>query len=239
MIPQHYQDDDHPIYLFHNFTNNREEFNVTKDGVLKSNNTIPDTSSRYVAGQNLVLNGEENEFHMIINGKGKKSPNSESIIELRAKETCGAECVEVLVDDETPPEDFYRFWSDATNWPNEEVPKQGSQVEIKSYWNMVLDIAETPIIELLQVHGRLSFSDELDVHLRAKHISIRGDNSEFNIGTPFEPYTHKAKITLFGVKEENAIFFEGAWSPGSKILANAGKIGFYGTPRTQAMTRLQ
>jgi hypothetical protein len=50
MIPQHYQDDDHPIYLFHNFTNNREEFNVTKDGVLKANNTIPDTPSRYVSG---------------------------------------------------------------------------------------------------------------------------------------------------------------------------------------------
>jgi len=62
--------------LFHNFTNNREEFNVTKDGVLKSNNTIPDVKDRYVSGQNLVLNGEENEFHIIINGKGKKSPNS-------------------------------------------------------------------------------------------------------------------------------------------------------------------
>jgi len=103
---------------------------------------------------------------------------------------------------------------------------------------MVLDIAETPIIELLQIHGRFSFSDELDVHLRARHISIRGDNSEFNIGTPFEAYTHKATITLFGEKEENAIFFEGAWSPGSKILANAGRIGFYGTPRAKAMTRL-
>lgn len=49
---------------------------MTKDGVLKANNTIPEDPSRYVSGQNLVLNGEENEFHMIINGKGKISPNS-------------------------------------------------------------------------------------------------------------------------------------------------------------------
>jgi len=122
MIPQHYQDDDHSLYIFHNFTNNREEFNVTKDGILKANNTIPDTSSRYVSGQNLVLNGEENEFHMIINGKGKISPNSESIIELRAKESCGAECIASMPDDDTPPEDFFRFWSDPTNWPDNQVP---------------------------------------------------------------------------------------------------------------------
>lgn len=126
MIPQHYQDDDHSLYIFHNFTNNREEFNVTKDGILKANNTIPDTSSRYVSGQNLVLNGEENEFHMIINGKGKISPNSESIIELRAKESCGAECIASMPDDDTPPEDFFRFWSDPTNWPDNQVPQEGS-----------------------------------------------------------------------------------------------------------------
>lgn len=185
MIPQHYQDKDHPIYLFHNFTNNREEFNVTKDGSKKANNTIPDTPSRYVSGQNLVLNGEQNEFHLIIDGKGKKSPNSESIIELRAKESCGAECIEALPDTDIPPEDFFRFWSDPSNWPNNQIPQAGSHVEIKSYWNMVLDIAETPVIEVLKIHGRFSFSDEKDVHLRAKHISIRGDNSEFNIGTPF------------------------------------------------------
>lgn len=105
--------------MFHNFTNNREEFNVTKDGVLKANNTIPDSPDRYVSGQNLVLNGVENEFHMIIDGKGKKSPNSEAKIELRAKESCGAECIEVLVDSDIPPEDFFRFWSDPTNWPND------------------------------------------------------------------------------------------------------------------------
>jgi hypothetical protein len=49
-IPQHYQDDSHSIYLVHNFTNNREEFNVTKDGVLKINDTIPDVPDRYVLG---------------------------------------------------------------------------------------------------------------------------------------------------------------------------------------------
>ena len=103
---------------------------------------------------------------------------------------------------------------------------------------MVLDIAETPVIEVLKIHGRFSFSDEKDVHLRAKHISIRGDNSEFNIGTPFQAYQHKATITLHGIKEDNAVLYDGVWSPGSKILANAGKVGFYGTPRAKALTRL-
>ena len=80
MIPQHYGEDDGDIYLVHNFTENRESLFVTKDGVLKANDTIPDVASRYVSGQNVVYPYEgtpSNEFHLIINGKGKASTMSE------------------------------------------------------------------------------------------------------------------------------------------------------------------
>jgi hypothetical protein len=50
LIPQHYQDDDLPIHLVHNFTENRESLFVTKDGELKGNDTIPDDESKYVSG---------------------------------------------------------------------------------------------------------------------------------------------------------------------------------------------
>jgi hypothetical protein len=66
---------------------------------------------------------------------------------------------------------------------------------------MILDIEETPILQLLKIHGRLTFSDEHNVHLRAKHISIRG--GEFYIGNISEPYQHQATISLHGLKEEN------------------------------------
>ena len=91
---------------------------------------------------------------------------------------------------------------------------------------MVLDIEETPILTLLKVHGRLTFSDEMDVHLRVRHVSIRG--GEFHIGSAFERYQHNALITLIGVKDENGQHYTDAWSPGSKIIANAGLVSFHG-----------
>jgi cell migration-inducing and hyaluronan-binding protein len=92
--------------------------------------------------------------------------------------------VEEIID--LPAEEFDRMWSDASNWPNGQLPKDGDDVEINSAWNMIIDIAQTPIIRMLAVNGRLTFSDELDVELRARHVSIRG--GELKIGTPYVPY---------------------------------------------------
>jgi hypothetical protein len=63
---------------------------------------------------------------------------------------------------------------------------------------MVLDVGETPVFRVLKVHGRLTFSDEKNIHLRARHISIRG--GELHIGTPLLSYQHDAIITLHGNK---------------------------------------
>lgn len=60
-------------------------------------------------------------MHLVINGKGKASPASEAFINLEAILACGAECLEAL-DEVTELEDFFRYWSDATNWPDERIP---------------------------------------------------------------------------------------------------------------------
>jgi len=125
---------------------------------------------------------------------------SESFINLEAVSACGIECLEAI-DSTTEIEDFFRFWSDISNWPDDKLPEDDSEVEIKPFWNMILDIEVTPLIKMLKVHGKLTFSDDIDVHLRVKHVSIRG--GEFIIGSVLTPYTHNAKITLLGTKEEN------------------------------------
>ena len=38
---------------------------------------------------------------------------------------------------------------------------------------MTLDLAETPQLVLLRVNGILRFKDDMDVHLKAKHIYVR------------------------------------------------------------------
>jgi len=128
----------------------------------------------------------------------------------------------------------YRLWSDVSNWPNETLPVEGDDVHIMSGWNMVLDIEETPIFKLIRINGILSFGNETDIHLRAKHIFIRA--GELHIGTnETHPYTNnatnKARITLFGEKDFEAIVYDNAIEAGNKLLANIGIIKMYGLQR--------
>ena len=159
------------MYFTHTYTTYRTNFNMTKDEVFKSNNTIPALESQYVGGQNFWYN-ETQEIAFIVNGKGKATPMSGVKFGLNAYPEVDEDDIDEL-DDSLPDEDFERFWSDATNWPDGNLPKAGEDVEIKPQWNMVLDIAEPPVFRLIKVFGRLSFSDTMDIHLQCKHISIR------------------------------------------------------------------
>lgn len=97
---------------------------------------------------------------------------------------CRSNCMEEIVEREEESE--YRYWSDESNWPDEKLPEEGEDVHIESGWKMILDIEETPIFKLVRVNGLLIFSNETDVHLRAKHIFVRA--GELQIGNETHPY---------------------------------------------------
>jgi hypothetical protein len=78
----------------------------------------------------------------------------------------------------------------------------------------------------------------MDVTLRAKKILIRG--GEFYIGEKDTPYTNNGKIILSGSRNEPTIAIEDQGiEAGSKIIANIGRLNFYGSPRKSKMTRLK
>ena len=56
-------------------------------------------------------------------------------------------------------------------------------------WNMLVDVEETPIINHLEINGRLTFKPDMDVHLRAKKILIRA--GELLVGSEEMPYEHR------------------------------------------------
>ena len=65
-------------------------------------------------------------------------------------------------------EEGQRLWSDPENWGGT-LPEEGTDVEIPSGWNMLLDLEETPIFKSLTINGRLSFiQNDIDIHLRSK-----------------------------------------------------------------------
>jgi hypothetical protein len=101
---------------------------------------------------------------------------------------------------------------------------------------LIIDIEETPILALVRVNGLLRFSDEMDVHLRAKHIFVRA--GELHIGNETHPYQHNALITLFGEKNAEAIVYDNAIEAGNKLIANVNVVKMFGKPRTKKMTRL-
>ena len=55
-VSEEYMPTDESLYFVHNFTDVRAKIDVTYDGKIVSNNSIPANPADYVTGQNLVLN---------------------------------------------------------------------------------------------------------------------------------------------------------------------------------------
>jgi len=140
----------------------------------------------------------------------------------------------------------YRKWSVDDSWIRTDdegkksmnVAKAGEKFTIESHWNMLLDIQETPIFDLIEIRGRITFDPDTDCHLRAKKIIIYM-GGELVIGTKAKPYAMNGKITLFGGRNDEGIAIEEQGvEAGNKIIANLGLISIYGKKRQFKETRL-
>jgi hypothetical protein len=177
----------------YNYTDVRAKVEVNAGDYIVPNNTLKTKSaSALQSGDNVVYNETIKEVHIVFNGKNK----SRSHIELVGSRCIGP-CLPTI--NETEVESEYRRWSNASVWPSGKVPVAGEDVEIKSGWNMLYDVAESPIIDMLEINGRLTFEPEKDLHLRAKYIFVRA--GELIIGNKTNPFTAKAIITLHGEKD--------------------------------------
>jgi hypothetical protein len=161
-----------------------------ENGNVILNDTIPALESDYKVGQNILFNDTETrEFHMIINGKDKPAPGIERKINLkgyRCEGNCG---LETLNETKEGEEEVYippLFWSLNTTWPSGKVPEAGDDVNIMTNMSVIFDLAESPIFKLIYINGRLTFKEDQDCHLKAKHIFIRA--GKFLIGNETHPF---------------------------------------------------
>jgi len=141
---------------------------------------------------------------------------------------CVGPCNEYVEEKEI--EKTERLWSNVSSWgPGGHIPLEGEEVHIEPGWNMILDLAETPKLGLIRINGRLTFKNDMDVHLHSTHIFVRA--GELIIGTKEAPYEKTGKITLHGLRNDRAIVFDNAVEAGSKLIANVGKVRMYGKKR--------
>jgi hypothetical protein len=232
---ERWRPEDKNIYLVHNYSDVRALMDVNVGSQFFENHTLPNydiSNADYKTGMN-ILKDDPKEFHLAINGKNNTRDNQK--IRLKAHR-CDGSCTAAIVV--APMENRTRYWNNSADWPNGTIPIAGDTVEVMSGWNMVFDLEESPILKMLTINGILTFKNDsqTQIHLRAKHIFIRA--GELHIGSAEYPFLGKARITLHGEKETEAMVYDNAIEAGNKLIANVGLMSIYGTPRKQMITRL-
>uniref|UniRef100_A0A8C5MPS6 PKHD1 ciliary IPT domain containing fibrocystin/polyductin n=1 Tax=Leptobrachium leishanense TaxID=445787 RepID=A0A8C5MPS6_9ANUR len=96
-----------------------------------------------------------------------------------------------------PPLRFCSLWSKNSTWPFGSPPLDGDNVTVEFGRTLLLD-TDTSVLNLLHVKGgRLIIMASGPVHLQAHYIIV-SDGGKLQVGTPSDPYSGKAQITLHG-----------------------------------------
>ena len=175
-----------------NFTDARARVNVTAGGKQVDNCSmlfLPQSS--WSSGDYALYNDTSiRELHVVFNGKDLT--RTKLVI---TGERCVGPCIKAI--NTTPIENTTRRWSDPKSWTSGKIPVAGDNVTIESGWNMLYDVAVSPIINYLEINGRLTFEDGVkDLQLNSYYIFVRA--GELLIGNETNPFQNNAEIVLYG-----------------------------------------
>ena len=112
----------------------------------------------------------------------------------------------------------------------------GETVYVPSGLNLVVDIDESPKLNLVLVEGSLTFlpnsNPEHQRKFHAHYIYVHGGSME--VGTEEFPYTSKITITMYGALADPYIPIYG-----NKVIGvRFGTLDMHGVPRTPSWTYL-
>ena len=67
---------------------------------------------------------------------------------------CADECERE--EEEEERDEFDKVWSNASIWPNQQLPAEGDNVTIPYEWSLIMDI-DPPVLNYLKINGILKF----------------------------------------------------------------------------------
>ena len=126
-------------------------------------------------------------------------------------------------------------WSNASIWPNSELPKEGDDVFINCTWYLLLD-TPIPRLGMLTICGVLEVLDGMDHTIQADLIIIQG--GRLVAGYPDTPFSSRATFLLHGNKSSPEQFFTIGPILGAKALGAFGELILTGTLRSPSWTTL-
>ena len=132
---------------------------------------------------------------------------------------------------------YVSLWSQTSTWGGQFAPVDGESVVVPQGLNLLVDIATTPMLNLVLVDGgSITVPSDADPNhqrsINAKNIMIK--DGVFEAGTENEPYSSKLTITLHGRKYDPSIPIYG-----NKVFAGRfATIDIHGLDRQVSWTNL-
>ena len=228
------------IIIHLNHTERREALNFSYTDSSLGANTISAAQSTYVSLNSSSKMGDVyfNNVTRHIQIKMDGQNNDKLRFELLGDECISwGNCNPDLTEDAVI-ETNYRRWSDPASWTSGSLPVTGDEVLIEPTWNMLYDLADSPVFKSIEVNGRLTIeNDGGDHQIQAQLIFVR--KGELIVGNKTNPFTGNANFILHGQRSDRDIYFhDKMFEGGNKVIANTGKLNFYGALVDVKFTRL-
>lgn len=131
-------------------------------------------------------------------------------------------------------EDFLRYWSNKTQWPNGELPQPGDNVTVNGNWTIIMDINPAQC-EFLTIFGDVIIEDKLDINITCNAIWLR--SGSLKAGSATAPFTHNLTIQLNGYKKDPGYVFDPSLV-GNKIFVVTGLLQLYGVSPATVSAKL-
>ena len=229
---------DEYVHLVMNFTDNRENFTVSRgpsgnaDTNIKVSNLATFTGSESSGTFKWNSNTNPGIFEMIINGIQGNADQFGNITVTAYP--CIGNCSTVNQYNNTNGTNTTNvtlyYWSDSKIWPNNTLPIAGSYVEILSSWHLYLDM-DTPVIHELEINGILEFLPNVSASLNAEWIFVRAGSIVSGSSASPTPSNIIHSIVLHGNPLDQSFAFNPDVEGGNKVIVVTGNVTLYGYPK--------